>query len=206
MQTGAGAYGEAPVSIITSSASKNMAARTTIPIATQRLVLHEAGYKCANPVCRVILTLEIHHMDYVSEDGSNEPENLLPLCPNCHSLHHQGNIPKESLRSWKMLLLSLNEAFDHKAVDLLLALDKLKDGLFLSGDGFLACAALVTSGMVKVEVQHYGVENQAINAIYYVSLSSKGRSFVDAWKRGDQRAAVRNDAEPGAAADRGGTS
>lgn len=170
-----------------------MPTRTSIPIATQRLVLHEAGYKCANPICRGILTLEIHHLDYVAEDGSNEPDNLLPLCPNCHSLHHHGSIPKASLRSWKTLLLSLNEAFDRRSVDLLLALDKLKE-LFVSGDGLLNCASLVSSGMIKVEAQTYAVENQAFNAVYYLSLSQKGRAFVDAWKRGDQVAAVGKDA------------
>ena len=71
--------------------------RSTIPLATQRLVLHESGYRCANPVCRTILTLEIHHLDYVADGGSDDPSNLVPLCPNCHTLHHTGTIPKASL-------------------------------------------------------------------------------------------------------------
>ena len=152
-------------------------------------MLHEAGYKCANPICRGILTLEIHHLDYVVDDGSNEPENLLPLCPNCHSLHHHGRIPKESLRSWKMLLLSLNEAFDRKSLDLLLALDKVSEW-FITGDGLINCASLISSGMIRVEAMPYELERQAINAVYYISFSDKGRAFVEAWKRGDQLAAV----------------
>src|SRR5205085_2638224 len=124
-------------------------ARKAVPVATHRLVLHEAGYRCANPVCRTILTLEVHHLEYVTTGGSNEAENLLPLCPNCHALHHQGNIPIESLRSWKALLLSLNQALDARAVDILLALDLVKDGVFISGDGLLDCAGLVASQMVR---------------------------------------------------------
>src|SRR6266567_2983044 len=88
-----------------------------------RLVLHEAGYRCANPACRTILTIDIHHMEYVAEGGSNEPENLLPLCPNCHSLHHRKDIPRESIRAWKMILLAFNDGFDRKSVNLLLGLD-----------------------------------------------------------------------------------
>jgi hypothetical protein len=57
---------------------------------------------------------------YVSEGGKDEPENLLALCPNCHALHHKGEIPIDSLRAWKMLQLALNEAYDKKSINLLL--------------------------------------------------------------------------------------
>ena len=98
--------------------------RRSIPVDVQHLVLHEAGYKCANPVCRTILTLDIHHLVPVADDGGNAPDNLLALCPNCHALHHRAEIPADSIRAWKMLLLALNEAYDRRSVDLLLALDK----------------------------------------------------------------------------------
>lgn len=107
--------------------------RKKIPTDYRLQVLHEAGYRCANPTCRTVLTLDIHHMEYVSEDGSNEPSNLLPLCPNCHSLHHRKVIPQESLRAWKMLLLALNEAFDKRQIELLLMLDRVK-ALWISSD------------------------------------------------------------------------
>lgn len=171
-----------------------MPPRQAVPIAIQRLVLHEAGYRCANPVCRTVLTLEIHHLEHVATGGSNEAENLLPLCPNCHSLHHQGNIPIESLRSWKALLLSLNQAFDTRTVDILLALDVLDDGLFISGDAVLNCAPLITSEMIRVEPLYHELGSEAIGAVYHIELTSKGRSFVKAWKRGDQISAIAGDA------------
>ena len=98
--------------------------RVSPPLPTQRVVLHEAGYRCANPGCRGIITLDIHHIEYVSEGGGNGADNLLPLCPNCHALHHGGTIPRESIRAWKMLLLSLNDGFSRAAIDLLLALGR----------------------------------------------------------------------------------
>jgi 5-methylcytosine-specific restriction endonuclease McrA len=94
--------------------TKKKTARTKIPSDIRQLVLHEAGYHCANPNCRTVLTLDIHHIEYVSQEGSNEPSNLLPLCPNCHALHHSGVISLNSVRTWKMLLLALNEAFDKR--------------------------------------------------------------------------------------------
>lgn len=164
------------------------AKRKSLPMDVRRLVLHEAGYKCANPVCRTILTLDIHHLDYVSDAGTDTPENLLALCPNCHALHHQGNIPKESLRSWKMLLLSMNEGFDRKAIDILLALSKM-GWIEVSGEGMLECAALLASDLIKVEIIH-GQMHMAFVVTYKLRLSERGRLLVEAWKLGDQKAAV----------------
>jgi hypothetical protein len=51
--------------------------RKKIPMAVQHGLLMEAGYKCGNPTCRNVITLELHHIEYVSEGGGDEPENLL---------------------------------------------------------------------------------------------------------------------------------
>src|SRR6266705_1039150 len=99
--------------------------RTAIPVDVRQLVLHESGYKCSNPSCRHVITLDVHHLELVSEGGGNAPENLLALCPNCHALHHANRIPRESLRAWKLLLLALNQGFDRQSIDALLALRRL---------------------------------------------------------------------------------
>src|SRR5688500_8238128 len=99
-----------------------MSPRKALPLDLVSLTLHEAGYRCANPVCRTILTLDIHHMVRLADGGPDSAENLLALCPNCHSLHHKGIIPAASIRTWKLLLMSLNQAFDQHAVDILLTL------------------------------------------------------------------------------------
>ena len=179
--------------------------RLKIPLQIKQQVLHEAGYKCGNPTCRSILTLDIHHLDYVSEGGDNSPSNLLALCPNCHSLHHKGHIPLESLRTWKILLLSLNEAFDKRSINILLALDKV-DSIIVSGDGLLDCASLIASGIVKVEWRGgsgglFGgglfssdkknpIKDTIEDGQYWIELSEKGHLLVSAWKQGDQKGAV----------------
>ncbi len=88
---------------------------------TKQLVLLEAGFKCANPRCRHIITLEVHHIVWVKDGGGNEPDNLLALCPNCHSLHTAGHIPQSAIRAWKSLLVSLNNP-NRLSADLLLLL------------------------------------------------------------------------------------
>lgn len=160
--------------------------RKSLFLDTRTLVLHESGYKCANPACRTILTLDVHHLDPVSDDGSNSPENLIALCPNCHSLHHKGHIPKTSLRAWKMILLSLNEGFDRKSIDILLALAKL-NMIYLSGDGVIECASLIASNLIS---SHGQVNNKLQNVTYILRLTKKGNLFISEWKQGNQNNAI----------------
>jgi len=149
-------------------------------------VLHEGGYKCANPTCRHVLTLDIHHMILVSKGGPNEPSNLLALCPNCHALHHSGEIPETSIRAWKFLLMSLNEAFDRRSVDVLLALDRLED-VYVSGDGLLNCAGLIASDLIYWA--HCRSDDDAHTG-YVIRLTPRGKTFVAGWKKGDQTLAL----------------
>ena len=37
--------------------------------------------------------VNLHHVIYRSHNGNDEPENLIPLCFNCHSGHHDRNNP-----------------------------------------------------------------------------------------------------------------
>src|SRR5262245_48012035 len=90
--------------------------RTKLPVSLKHQLLMEAGYKCGKPACRHVLTLEIHHIEYVSDGGGDEPANLLVLCPYCHSMLHAGHIPVDAVRFWKGLLIALNQAFDHQGM------------------------------------------------------------------------------------------
>jgi hypothetical protein len=163
--------------------------RKAIPLDIRMRVLHEAGYRCAIPACRMVLTLDIHHMVYVSEGGPDKPENLLALCGNCHALHHMGKIPRESIRAWKLLLMALNEAFDRRTIDLLLALQHTGNWLLSAGDALPDYAPLIVSGLAEVQVL-LGAPVEPNFGKMRVYLSDKGRSFIEAWKRGDQAAAV----------------
>lgn len=172
---------------------KNKTTRKSVSVSTKKLVLHEAGYKCANPTCRTLLTIEIHHTDSVATGGSNNADNLIALCPNCHTLHHSGNIPLDSLKTWKLLLLSLNEGFDRASVDFLLVLDRPDTReLSVSGDGFIRMAGLYTGGYLSVigAGDHTDLATFGGMKTYRLRLSSKGESFVKAWKQGNLRDAI----------------
>ena len=167
--------------------------RKAIPLDVINVVLHEAGYKCANPTCRNLITLDIHHLINVSESGPNSGENLLPLCPMCHALHTRGMIPATSIRAWKMLLLALNEAFDRRSIDILLSLDKLGKIERITGDGICDFTPLIASGFVNIG-QGYNTIRSGLSytseIMYIAELSEKGKLLVENWKNGNQAAAI----------------
>lgn len=49
---------------------------------------------------------DLHHITPYSEGGSNEANNLILLCPNCHKLADTGMITREYLRT--KLVLNTN--------------------------------------------------------------------------------------------------
>ena len=59
--------------------------RPAIPADLKRKVLVEAGHRCAIPTCRHI-EVEVHHIIPWAERKEHKYENLIALCPNCHSL------------------------------------------------------------------------------------------------------------------------
>jgi len=110
----------------------------------------EAGYRCGNPACGTILTLDIHHIEAVADGGDDDASNLLPLCPNCHAQYERGIIPKEAIHHWKRMLTALNHAFDREAMDLLLFLhDALWSAVYYSTDGVTRFAGLIVAGLVR---------------------------------------------------------
>ena len=164
----------------------------------KQIILMEAGYKCANPTCRHILTLELHHIVWVKEGGGSNTENLIALCPNCHSLHTYGKIPKEAIEVWKSMLVSLNNP-NRATVDLLIVLYREEERLVaaetdsteitppfrFTGDGLGALAGLITAGLVEISrrlsgASHFGGGMPS----FEVRLTESGRRLVNAWFNG----------------------
>ncbi len=177
---------------------RQLVGRKSLSQTVRELVLMEAGYQCANPTCRHILTLDLHHIVWVRDGGTNDPDNLLALCPNCHSLHTSGHIPQRAIHTWKQLLVSLNSA-SRITADLLLVLyeeeqrvDRAEDAskvpppFRFTGDGLPALAGLITAGLLAISKRYLGAGTfGASMPSFQVRLTDKGRRFVQAWLEGD---------------------
>jgi hypothetical protein len=148
-----------------------MTQRKALPQATALTVLTEAGYRCAVPTCRTILALDLHHMVEVSEGGTNDPANLVALCPTCHALFHRGRIARESISLWKGMLVTLSQAFDAHAIDDLLFLYKLPENqLLVSGDGVLKFSRLIAADLAGFQL---AMQNGPM-LLYRIGVTNRG--------------------------------
>ncbi|BCK73060.1 hypothetical protein Srufu_070130 [Streptomyces libani subsp. rufus] len=104
--------------------------RPAIPSALDRRVRVEAGHRCAIPVCRVPV-IEIAHIRPWAQVRRHEFEfeNLIALCPTCHTLFDRGHIDRVSMLKYKANLspfspYALAAHPDH--IDLLAAYQKFR--------------------------------------------------------------------------------
>jgi tetratricopeptide (TPR) repeat protein len=74
--------------------------RPAIPAALRREVLVEAGHRCTIPTCRATTT-EVAHIVPFAEVQEHAFENLIALCPNCHTRYDKGEIDRQSMRTYK---------------------------------------------------------------------------------------------------------
>ena len=71
-----------------------------VPTPLQELLFELSGHRCT--IC-LAPWLEIHHINELSEGGKTDYENLIVLCPNCHTRVHLDGIPsKKELRQYKL--------------------------------------------------------------------------------------------------------
>lgn len=47
--------------------------------------------------------VDIHHIISKKNNGSNNFDNLTPICPNCHRLYHEGKIKRNEVKSLEEL-------------------------------------------------------------------------------------------------------
>jgi hypothetical protein len=121
----------------------------------------------------------------VSEGGTNDPTNLVALCPTCHALFHRGTIVRESISLWKGMLVALSQAFDAHAIDDLLFLYKLPENqLLVSGDGVLKFSRLIAADLAGFQL---AMQNGPM-LLYRIGVTKRGATLVQAWQRGDREA------------------
>jgi len=165
-----------------------VAARRPPSAAVRAEILLEAGYMCANPRCRHILTLELHHICWVKDRGTNTASNLLALCPNCHSLHTAGHIPTSAIAVWKSMLSSINST-DRTGVDFLLYLHRTSvspgQSYRYSVDTMLLLARLFNAGLIEQGGGAHGGGSGSYSSAFEIRLTNAGQRLVEAWLAGD---------------------
>ncbi|WP_267893896.1 HNH endonuclease [Streptomyces sp. CB00316] len=81
--------------------------RPDIPTALKRTVLVEAGHRCAIPTCRQT-PVELAHITPWSKTKEHTFDNLIALCPTCHTRFDRGDIDRKAMLQYKLNLEVLN--------------------------------------------------------------------------------------------------
>ncbi len=121
--------------------------RPSIPTAIKRRILIESGYRCAIPTCRFPITENAHIISW-AESKDHCYENLIALCPNCHTLYDSGKIDRNAIIAYKKKLMFLNDVYSRFELDVLDHLKTHKRALVM---GELHVKRLLEEGIVEHE-------------------------------------------------------
>ena len=145
----------------------------------------EAGYRCAIPTCRFPITENAHIVSW-AEFGDHSYDNLIALCPNCHTLYDDGKIDRIAIIAYKKKLMFLNEIYSRFELDVL---DHLKTHRRALIPGELLIKRLLEEGIVeheeKIMIQGFG-DGEDILGIFSVVLTEKGKKLLEDWGKVDK--------------------
>lgn len=109
--------------------------RDTVTAPIVRAVLVEAGHRCAIPTCGATTT-EIAHIVPWAETKDNSFENLIALCPNCHTRYDQKKeIDRLAMKMYKHNLSILKNRYGEFERRLFEVLAKSGERVFVVGAG-----------------------------------------------------------------------
>ena len=119
--------------------------RDAVSAEVKRAVLVEAGHRCAIPTCRATTT-EIAHIVPWAKSQDNSFENLIALCPNCHTrFDRKKEIDCMAMKMYKHNLGILNNRYGEVERRLFEVLAKTGERVFVLG----AAGDLLVANAVK---------------------------------------------------------
>ena len=135
--------------------------RPAIPQSLRREVLVEAGHRCAIPTCRQV-PIKIAHIVPWSKLRSHQFDNLIALCPTCHTRFDRGDIDRRAMTRYKANLTIVSSRYgdlERRALDLF-AQDPpelapwRRRTLWLPTDHTFAFVYLLQDGLIEARWPH----------------------------------------------------
>jgi hypothetical protein len=174
------------------ASSPLVADRPTLPMALQRQVKVEAGHRCAIPTCRSH-PIELAHIDPRKPDGSNDVfENLIALCPNCHTRYDRGEIDRPAMRQYKANLSVLNHRYgdlERRVLQAAANRPQLRHSALKFPGGFGVLLQYLLEDGLLVQASPPQGEGQMLilgaPTHEYFALTDAGRAFIDRWLRAE---------------------
>jgi hypothetical protein len=152
-----------------------------VPTARKRMVLVEAGHRCAIPTCRHPTT-EIAHIVPESQSHDDTFQNLIALCPNCQ----KKEIDRQSIGMYKRNLGILNSRysdFERRVFDQIAETDRR---YFIVEAGLeIPLLHAVNDGLLKrVELAPVAIQ-RGEQTDYKYEVTDEGLDFVNRYIRGE---------------------
>lgn len=120
----------------------------------KKLLIDEAGGKCANPGC-CNWRLHIHHIKHWAVYKTHDSAHMIAICPSCHDAVHHGTLPisDEILYQWKGIEKNQTPEVAHIYVEPAAELKLLTGTLYISTTNNQAAVfQLSNSNQLKIRV------------------------------------------------------
>jgi hypothetical protein len=168
-----------------------MSNRPDVPRPVERAVLVEAGHRCAIPTCRQPTT-EIAHIVPWSESHDNSFENLIALCPNCHTRYdNKEEIDRKSIRMYKRNLGILNSRYSEIERRLFAIIAETGRRFFIFYAGFdIMLMNAVRDGFLTPRADmdgfvHSDEDNRDYPSAYGYDVTAEGVEFANRYISGE---------------------
>jgi hypothetical protein len=167
--------------------------RPAVPASLERELKVEAGHRCAIPACRQV-PVELAHIEPWSEVRQHSFENMIALCPTCHTRFDRGDIDRRSMRIYKANLTIINSRYGDLEKRVIEAFARNPNGniIELPGSLNMLLMYLIQDGLLEVMRQQNTVAIAAaggtgavVSPIRY-RLTPRGREFVQRWANADE--------------------
>lgn len=160
-----------------------MTSRPNIPRDLEREVKMETGYRCAIPACRQT-PVEIAHIVPWERVNEHTFDNLIALCPTCHSRYdYSKEIDRRAMLQYKANLSVVNGRYCDLEQRILRLFSKNPgvDMINILGGLEILLMNLLEDNLLSDTGQNSGVIIAGIPSFKTYQLTSKGRDFVNRW-------------------------
>lgn len=156
-----------------------MARRPDIPKDLERAVLIECGHRCAIPTCRQT-PVELAHIIPWSKSKEHRFENLIGVCPTCHTRYDKHEIDRKSMQIYKLNLMLINSRYgdlEQRVVHQFIK-DRAKDGFWWFTDMEILLLRLLEDSLLQPSAEtrsRAGLEQKLYK------LTGAGLEYIQRW-------------------------
>jgi len=156
--------------------------RPAIPRQLEREILLEAGHRCAIPTCRQT-PVEIAHIIPWEQAKEYTFDNLIALCPTCHTRYDKGEIDRKAMEQYKANLSFLNGRYGdlEQRVLRIFAEQPNANQIWLPGGFDILLMNLLKDGFLIDTGQNSGVILAGVPSSKLYQLTGSGREFIQKW-------------------------